>query len=87
MLFGKHKKEKVENETTNNAVFGELEFIDCAREGDSVSSLFGEEKTINLYVYVDEDEKNIEEKQEKVYQNYLLNRQDIKKWFLIQSCL
>ena len=48
MLFGKHKKEKVENETTNNAVFGELEFIDCAWEGDSVSSLFGEEKTIDL---------------------------------------
>ena len=32
MLFGKHKKEKVENETTKNAVFGELEFIDCTWE-------------------------------------------------------
>ena len=78
MLFGKHKKEKVENETTNNAVFGELEFIDCAWEGDSVSSLFGEEKTINLYVYVDEYEKTIDEKQEKVYQNYLRNRIEIE---------
>ncbi len=79
MLFGKHKREKVENEMANNAVFGELEFIDCAWEGDSVSSLFGEEKTINLYVYVDEDEKSIEENQEKVYQNYLLNRQEIEE--------
>ena len=79
MLFGKHKKEKVENETTNNAVFGELEFIDCAWEGDSVSSLFGEEKTINLYVYVDEDEKIIEDYQEKVYQNYLQNRPEIEE--------
>lgn len=79
MLFGKNKKKKVENETTKNAVFGDLEFIDCAWEGNSVSSLFGEEKTINLYVYVDEDEKNIEENQEKVYQNYLLNRQEIEE--------
>ena len=61
-----------------NAVFGDLEFIDCAWEGDSVSSLFGEEKTINLYVYVDEDEKTIEEQQEKVYQNYLRNRIEIE---------
>ncbi len=62
-----------------NAVFGDLEFIDCAWEGDSVSSLFGEEKTINLYVYVDEDEKSIEENQEKGYQNYLQNRQEIEE--------
>lgn len=61
-----------------NAVFGDLEFVDCAWEGDSVSSLFGEEKTINLYVYVDEDEKTIDEKQEKVYQNYLRNRIEIE---------
>ena len=58
--------------------FGDLEFIDCAWEGDSVSSLFGEEKTINLYVYVDEDDKIIEEHQEKVYQNYLRNRIEIE---------
>ena len=48
------------------SVFGKLEFIDCAWKGDSVSSLFGEEK-------------NIEENQEKVYQNYLLNRQEIEE--------
>ena len=78
MFFKKAKKEKQENETINNAVFGELEYVDCAWEGDSVSSLFGEEKTINLYVYVDEDEKTIEEQQEKVYQNYLRNRIEIE---------
>ena len=61
-----------------NAVFFFFQFIDCAWEGDSVSSLFGEEKTINLYVYVDEDEKTIEEQQEKVYQNYLRNRTEIE---------
>jgi hypothetical protein len=78
MFFRKEKKEKKENEIMTNAVFGDLEFIDCAWEGDSVSSLFGEEKTINLYVYVDEDEKTIEEQQEKVYQNYLRNRIEIE---------
>ena len=78
MFFRKEKKVKKENKIMTNAVFGDLEFIDCAWEGDSVSSLFGEEKTINLYVYVDEDEKNIEEQQEKVYQNYLRNRIEIE---------
>ena len=78
MFFRKEKKVKKENEIMTNAVFGDLEFIDCAWEGDSVSSLFGEEKTINLYVYVDEDEKTIEEQQEKVYQNYLRNRTEIE---------
>ena len=78
MFFKKAKKEKQENETINNAVFGELEYIDCAWEGYSVSSLFGEEKTIDLYVYADEDEKTIGEHQEKVYQNYLRNRIEIE---------
>ncbi len=73
----KRKKRKIE--TTNNTVFGDLEFIDCAWEGDSVSSLFGEEKIIDLYVYVDEDEKIIEENQEEVYQNYLQNRMEIEE--------
>jgi hypothetical protein len=50
MFFRKEKKEKKENEIMTNAVFGDLEFIDCAWEGDSVSSLFGEEKTINIPV-------------------------------------
>ena len=78
MFFKKAKKEKQENETINNAVFGELEYIDCAWEGDSVSSLFGEEKTIDLYVYADEDDKIIGEHQEKVYQDYLKNRIEIE---------
>lgn len=78
MFFKKAKKEKQENETINNAVFGELEYVDCAWEGYSVSSLFGEEKTIDLYVYADEDEKIIEEHQEKVYQDYLKNRIEIE---------
>ena len=78
MFFKKAKKEKQENETINNAVFGELEYIDCAWEGYSVSSLFGEEKTIDLYVYADEDEKTIGEHQEKIYQNYLRNRIEIE---------
>ncbi len=78
MFFKKAKKEKQENETINNAVFGELEYIDCAWEGYSVSSLFGEEKTIDLYVYADEDNKIIEEHQEKVYQNYLRYRIEIE---------
>ena len=78
MFFKKAKKEKQENETINNAVFGELEYVDCAWEGDSVSSLFGEEKTIGLYVYADEDEKTIREHQEKVYQDYLKNRIEIE---------
>ena len=81
MFFRKTKKEEnkpIENDTINNAVFGELEYIDCAWEGYSVSSLFGEEKTIDLYVYADEDEKIIEEHQEKVYQNYLKNRTEIE---------
>ena len=79
MFFKREKKMKKENETMTNAVFGELEFIDCAWEGDSVSSLFGEEKTIGLYVYADEDEKTIEEQQEEVYLNYLRNRPEIEK--------
>ena len=78
MFFKKAKKEKQENETINNAVFGELEYIDCAWEGYSVSSLFGEEKIIDLYVYADEDDKIIEEHQEKVYQNYLRYRIEIE---------
>ena len=78
MFFKKAKKEKQENETINNAVFGEIEYIDCAWEGYSVSSLFGEEKTIDLYVYADEDDKIIEEHQEKVYQNYLRYRIEIE---------
>ena len=78
MFFKKSKKKKQENETINNAVFGELEYIDCAWEGYSVSSLFGEEKTIDLYVYADEDDKIIGEHQEKVYQNYLRNRIEIE---------
>lgn len=78
MFFKKAKKEKQENETINNAVFGELEYIDCAWEGYSVSSLFGEEKTIDLYVYADEDDKIIGEHQEKVYQDYLRNRIEIE---------
>lgn len=79
MFFKKAKKEKQENETINNAVFGELEYVDCAWEGYSVSSLFGEEKTIDLYVYADEDDKIIEEHQEKVYQNYLRCRIEIEE--------
>ncbi|ADU22062.1 DUF6985 domain-containing protein [Ruminococcus albus] len=79
MFFRKPKKEKKENEKITNSVFGDLEFIDCAWEGDSVSSLFGEEKTIDLYVYADEDEKIIEENQEKVYQNYIRNRTEIEE--------
>ena len=78
MFFKKAKKEKQENETINNAVFGELEYIDCAWEGYSVSSLFGEEKIIDLYVYADEDDKIIEEHQDKVYQNYLRYRIEIE---------
>lgn len=78
MFFRREKKPKIENETMTSSVFGDLEFIDCAWEGDSVSSLFGEEKTIGLYVYADEDEKTIEEQQEKVYQNYLRNRTEIE---------
>ena len=74
MFFKRSKKKKQENETIDHAVFGELEYVDCAWEGYSVSSLFGEEKTIDLYVYADEDEKTIEEHQEKVYQNYLRDR-------------
>jgi hypothetical protein len=62
-----------------HAVFGELEFIDCAWEGYSVSSLFGEEKTIDLYVYADENEKIIKEAQEKVYLNYLKYRIEIEE--------
>ena len=78
MFFRKPKKVKKENETITNAVFGELEFIDQAWEGYSVSSLFGEEKTIDLYVYADEDEKVMGEHQEKVYQDYLKNRIEIE---------
>ena len=81
MFFRKPKKEEnkpMDNDIINNAVFGELEYIDCAWEGESVSSLFGEEKTIDLYVYADEDEKMIEESQEKVYQNYLRDRTEIE---------
>ena len=81
MFFRKTKKEEnkpIGNDTINNAVFGELEYIDCAWEEDSVSSLFGEEKTVDLYVYADEDEKMIEEHQEKVYQNYLRDRTEIE---------
>ena len=78
MFFKKAKKEKQESETINNAVFGELEYIDCAWEGYSVSSLFGEEKTIDLYVYADEDDKIIGEHQEKVYHDYLKNRIEIE---------
>ena len=70
---------KIENETITNAVFGELEFIDCAWEGETVSSLFGEERTIGLYVYADEDEKTIEEQQEAVYLNYLRNQHEIEE--------
>ena len=78
MFFKKSKKKKQENETINNAVFGELEYVDCAWEGYSVSSLFGEEKTIDLYVYADEDDKIIGKHQEKVYQDYLKNRIEIE---------
>lgn len=81
MFFRKPKKEEnkpIDNDTINNPVFGELEYIDCAWEGESVSSLFGEEKTVDLYVYADEDEKTIEEHQEKVYQNYLRDRTEIE---------
>lgn len=78
MFFKKAKKEKQENETITNAVFGELEYVDCAWEGYSVSSLFGEEKTIDLYVYADEDDKIIGKHQEKVYQDYLKNRIEIE---------
>ncbi|MCR5021993.1 hypothetical protein [Ruminococcus sp.] len=78
MFFKKSKKEKQESETINNAVFGELEYVDCAWEGYSVSSLFGEEKTIDLYVYADENDKIIGKHQEKVYQNYLRNRIEIE---------
>ena len=69
----------MENYKINNAVFGKLEFIDCALEGDSVSSLFGEEETIELCVYVDEYKKSIGEHQEKVYRNYLRNRLEIEE--------
>ena len=83
MFFRKSKKENKpinkDNETLNNAVFGELEFVDCAWEGYSKSSLFGEEKEIDLYVYVDEDEKIIGEGQEKAYQNYIRSRKDIEE--------
>ena len=84
MFFGKFKKKKeeikpIENYTINNAVFGELEFVDCAFEGYSKSSLFGEEKEIELFVYVDEDEKLIEEKQEKAYLNYIDSRKEIEE--------
>ena len=75
----KEENKKPENVTTYNAVFGELEYIDCAWEGYSVSSLFGEEKTIDMYVYADEDEKIIEAAQEKVYQNYLRYRIEIEE--------
>ncbi len=78
MFFRKPKKVKKENETITNAVFGELEYVDCAWEGYSVSSLFGEEKTIDLYVYADEDDKIIGKHQEKVYQDYLKNRIEIE---------
>ena len=78
MFFRKPKKVKKENETITNAVFGELEYVDCAWEGYSVSSLFGEEKTIDLYVYADEDDKIIGKHQEKVYQNYLRYRIEIE---------
>ncbi len=78
MFFKKTKMKKQENETINNAVFGELEYVDCAWEGYSVSSLFGEEKTIDLFVYADEDDKIIGEHQEKVYQDYLKNRIEIE---------
>lgn len=78
MFFKKSKKKKQENETINNAVFGELEYVDCAWEGYSASSLFGEEKTIDLYVYADEDDKIIGKHQEKVYQDYLKNRIEIE---------
>ena len=82
MFFRKPKKEEtkpIENETIYSAVFGELEYIDCAWEWYSVSSLLGEEKTIGLYVYADEDEKTIEEQQEEVYLNYLRNRPEIEE--------
>ena len=82
MFFRKPKKEEnkpTENDIINNAVFGELEYIDCAWEGYSVSSLFGEEKTIDLYVYADEDERIIEADQEEVYQDYLHDRQEIEE--------
>lgn len=78
MFFKKTKMKKQENETINNAVFGELEYVDCAWEGYSVSSLFGEEKTIDLFVYADEDDKIIGEHQEKVYQDYLKNRIEVE---------
>ena len=44
-------------------------FTNVKAQGDNLS----------FDVYVDEDEKNIEENQEKVYQNYLLNRQEIEE--------
>ena len=37
MFFKREQKMKKENETMSSAVFGELEFIDCAWEGDSVN--------------------------------------------------
>lgn len=75
MFFKKNKKE---NEKITNAVFGELVYIDCWN-GYSSSSLFGEEKKINLYVYVDEEDKSIEENQEKAYLKYIQSQKETEE--------
>ena len=87
MFFRKPKKEEnkptenetIDNDIVNNAVFGSLEFVDCAFEGYSKSSLFGEEKDIDLLVYVDEDERIVAERQEKAYLNYIRSRKEIEE--------
>ncbi len=82
MFFRKPKKEenkpiKKEKERLNNAVFGSLVFVDFFWKGHIKNSLFGEEEDINLYVYVDEEEKIIEEEQEKAYLNYIQSQKEI----------
>ncbi len=78
MFFRKNKKERKEKERISNVAFGDLVYIDCW-QGHSISSLFGEEENIDLYVYVDEEEKNIEEYQEKAYLKYIQSRKEIEE--------
>lgn len=88
MLFFKKKEKEPEeasndktqhakNDIINSAVFGELEYDNLWR-GTTEIGLFGEIRTIKLYIYIDYDEP-IGSIQESAYRQFLSKRIEIEK--------
>ena len=73
------KKKKTATEVLNQEEMGELTYYDGFWEGKVESTILGKKKILNLWVYIDEDDKYNLKEQEKAFRYYIKNKESLEK--------